>query len=172
MNSSGTPCTLSRVIDPETGKLTSVPRLEEVEPERETFESEVKAATEKIAAKTKEALSTLASVMEGKTVKKGDLKQVKDLLASAHQDITANLPFIQQSFYEAMEGVTSKVKTELYATAESIVRERGLAGTHELMGEGSLKQLGERTPAVGWPDGTGNEESEEDQDWVDDGDED
>jgi hypothetical protein len=142
MNTSGTPCTISRRWDMGTGKYALVERLKLVRPDRETFEAEVKEATEKVHSQVKDAKDALENIMQrGGTVRKGDLKELQSLLYHAEQDVEANLPFIQRSFYEAMAEVEAKVKTEIVATAEAVVRQRGME-MGELLSSGALKQLG------------------------------
>jgi hypothetical protein len=189
MNTMGTPCTLARMWNRETDKYELVPSLELVRPERETFEAEVKEATGRVHSQVKDAKDKLEEIMKrGGTVRKGDLKELQGLLYHAEQDVRANLPFIQESFYEAMEGVTAKVKTEIVATAEAVVRQRGLEVT-DLLAEGAIRQLGapEEKPLssddidlnakpepapVGWPDINDGEPPEEDAGWEADADED
>jgi hypothetical protein len=147
MNTTGTPCTLTRMWDRESDEYKLVERLKLVRPDRETFEAEVKEATAKVHTQVKDAQDALAEIMKrGGTVRKGDLKKLQELLYHAEQDVRANLPFIQESFYEAMEGVTAKVKTEIVATAEAVVRARGLA-VSDLLSEDAIKQLTPRMPS-------------------------
>jgi hypothetical protein len=142
MNTPGTPCTLTRMWNRETDQYELVERLKLVRPDRETFESEVKEATAKVHTQVKSAKDKLAEIMQRTgPVRKGDLKELEGLLYHAEQDVRANLPFIQNSFYEAMEGVSAKIKTEIVATAEAVVRQRGLEVT-ELLSNDALRQLG------------------------------
>lgn len=125
MNTSGTPCTLARYIDPVTKELVT-PQLKLVNPDRETFEAEIKEATKQTAERAQAALKALDEILSSKSVKKGDLANVRALIFKTAQDLDDNLVFIQRQFYEAMEKVESKVKTELVATAEALVRSRNL----------------------------------------------
>jgi hypothetical protein len=142
MNTVGTPCTLTRMWDRKTDKYEMVERLKLVRPDRATFEAEVKEATAKVHKQVKAAKDKLDEIMQRTgTVKKSDLKELESLLYHAEQDVHLNLPFIQNSFYEAMEGVASKIKTEIVATAEAVMRQRGLEMT-ELASAEALRQIG------------------------------
>lgn len=140
MNTVGTPCTLFRYIDPYTKGWTR-PKLELANPEHDTYEHEIKAALKDIVSLVKDTINQLDTALKKTPVRKTDMHVVKDSLTKILQDLADNLPFIQCSFVETMEKVTQKVKTEIFATAEAVIRERGLNSIKDLIGTDSKTNL-------------------------------
>lgn len=124
MNTTGTPCTLLEYRD-EDGKMLQ-PRLDAPDSDRTTHVEEVDKAVEATAGKVADIINKLDAILASKTVKKGDVKDLRGQLAQLHMHVDANLPHMQKSFYEAMAKVESRVKTEIVAVADHVVHTRGL----------------------------------------------
>ena len=124
MNTIGIPCTLRHYRDNE-GKFLSV-QLDAPDHDKQTHEQDVKDKVAGLVVKARAAKDQLEAALDGKTVKKGDLKELQETLYKLHQDLESNLPFVQRTFYEAMEKVEQQAKTEIVALADHVVYSRGL----------------------------------------------
>jgi len=125
MNTTGVPCTVRRYRD-KTGKFVES-SLDSPDNDKDTHEQEIKNAVASLAVRARKAQEQLDEALQGKTVRKGDLEALKGTLYKLEQDLRENLPFVQRSFYEAMEKVEQRVKTEIVALADHVVHSRGLA---------------------------------------------
>jgi ElaB/YqjD/DUF883 family membrane-anchored ribosome-binding protein len=126
MNTSGVPCTLVDYRDPATGERLR-PKLNEPDGDgRSTHEKEIEESCKGLVDKAQAAIDQLEEALAGKTVKKGDLKELRGTLAKLRMEVSSNMPFIQQSFHEATEREVQRAKTEIVALADQVVHTRGL----------------------------------------------
>ena len=147
MGTSGVPCTLHHYRDPETGEVMR-PRLAEPDSQRGTFEEEIEEACAGLVTKVNAAQKQLDEALSGKTVRKGDLVDLKETLAKLSMVVSSSLPFIQTQFFRATEKVTQQAKAEVVAVADQVVHSHGLAalgvktGEQLLGGAANVRRLG------------------------------
>jgi len=115
----GTPVTIRRV----QGKRTEEPPCTDV---REEFEGEFKDTIRKAHRTSLEALKNVENILTQKTVKKSDLKKVKDLLLHIEHNIGSNLDFVYQRFNEQVGRSITEAKNEIEAFVENKIRTTGI----------------------------------------------
>jgi uncharacterized NAD(P)/FAD-binding protein YdhS len=94
----GVPCTITR----RDGQF--VPDCPP-DDQRVQFDKDLKRDANKALGALPEILSTLDEVLEQKSIRKGDLRALRDRLANLKTHIQSNMPHVVQMFEEYMEGV-------------------------------------------------------------------
>ena len=142
MNSTGVPCTLRRYRDA-TGLVTADV---ETMPDFNLVTQFKKEANETLAnslAQLDEISKKLEKMVNSKTTKKSDIKELKFKAEIAVSHLKANIPFVEKCFAESMENRTMMAKAEIEAYLESKIRSVGLEalqGEARKMLEGPTKE--------------------------------
>jgi hypothetical protein len=116
----GVPCTLNYVM---REKMQDVP----IEDKRVQFRNEFDKDMEGIASRLDRAVAKLEELKKSKTIKKGDIESLRDMVLMARQDIKSNVPFVNNSFAEQMDKTVTEAKAEVEAFATHMVMRTGIA---------------------------------------------
>ena len=145
MNSQGVPCTLRRYRG-EDGEYIDPKMPDSHVGKTETFLKEVQETADDAAKALVDAIAAVNTALEGKTIKKGDMESIKELLRKAKQELDANLPFVVKQAEEAIETAIEAGKAEISAHAEFAlvkVGERALGEKmHEAIQRNELTAIG------------------------------
>lgn len=109
MNSEGVPCTLRWIAG--EGDIPN-PVLDH---ERDKVVKEFKEDVEHVANSLNEIRDYIDKLSEQTTIRKGDIKTLKDMFRQTKQDIECDLPFVAKQFGETVEKTLSKAKGEFEA---------------------------------------------------------
>lgn len=110
MNSGmGTPCTLIYI----NGE--AVPDCPDNATERELINAEFKAKINKVVAGLKEAMTRVDELLKKKTLTAAEKGEIREAMTLISREFQCNVPFVQQQFNEAMEGVVAEAKGEIEA---------------------------------------------------------
>lgn len=126
----GTPCTITRRWAHMEGFERVAPPPRHVAT-RSEFDDELKEQVREALALVEEAMKTVADMMAGKAPNKGQLKELRDKLRTAHQQGGVNLEFTLQQFERAMDRATQSAKADIEAAHLSGVREIALAAIQQ-----------------------------------------
>jgi hypothetical protein len=110
---SGAPCTITRR---EGLQIPQCPPDKQASQYRKEMETKARVTADSL----KEALALLKKALAGKTVRKGDLKDIQEEVARAAREVGANMPYLMKLFDEYLDTVTS----EASAHFENHVRTR------------------------------------------------
>ena len=117
---SGVPCTISRF----NGQM--IPEIPVSGGTKETFDKELKKLTKDVANNMKQAVDKLNALLDKPRTTKGELTELKDLLASIKQNIECNIPYIENSFEESLDAAVQDAKTEIEAHVTNTLIKKGL----------------------------------------------
>jgi hypothetical protein len=112
----GVPATFAYRPDPEA-KLLAVEAPVAAKSKTDTFKGEVARTAVKASAALKEAIVAADNAMAGKTVTKGQLLGVLELMRTAAREMEANLPFVVDMAKEAISDAADRGKAEVEAFA-------------------------------------------------------
>jgi hypothetical protein len=118
VGSSGTPCTLMRYRDPDSGESMTPKMPVDTTGNAAAYKAEIEEMTKKATSQMKAALKELDEVMSGKTVRKGDLEAIRSRFNTAVAHMEAGIPFIAESANEAIHGAEKKAEANLTAFAD------------------------------------------------------
>lgn len=122
-NGSGTPCTLEWITPAGTGE---VERYCPPPPPKTEFESELKETL----SEGLKALEELKKAIEALSTKgkagKGELTELREKAEAVSRHLVDNVPFVEESFQEAMAATVSRSKIEASAWMDDQVRALGL----------------------------------------------
>ena len=120
-NSVGIPCTLEYLNG--EGKLESYKAPPD---ERTQFETELKDKLVNTLSKLRELTKQVAELKEKGKANKGELTELSKLIGSVSTELTSNIPFVEQSFQEALDQRVANVKVETSAWIENKLVNMGL----------------------------------------------
>lgn len=133
----GVPCTLLRAPAEDT-PINTCPPIESFSV-KAAFREEVKQFTSELVEDGRQALKKLDRVLAGGTVRKGDLKEIRDLIVRAFNNIGSNAAFIHAQFDEAMEDAVQQGKAEIDGYLADKLAKMGLQGlAHVAAAENNL----------------------------------
>lgn len=115
----GIPCTIS-YKDGEV--LPQPPFVSQVDMYKEEFKKQMKKMAEPIDAK----IDMVKSILEGKTITKGDKEEIVSLLESLTSGMKSSLPFVQSCFAEQMDKTLTETKCAVEAMVTNRVIDAGI----------------------------------------------
>lgn len=125
VGSSGTPCTLARYRDPQTGEFLTPKMPDDHAAKTATFKAEIEALARKATAEMREALKALDVVMEGKTIKKSDIAAARTRFQNAVNHLNSGIPFVAETANEAIHGAERKAEANLTAFVDHTMTKLG-----------------------------------------------
>jgi hypothetical protein len=136
---SGTPCTIARVIgdekEPYANQWGGRPDPPDPKPFIDKFRGVGKERAQKILDSIERASAMMKNIFEGDvSPTKKNLKVVADAMASAHQDVKSNLPYLMECLDEEMEHKMANAVTEFESYVAGSLQEKGL----EVMRKGTM----------------------------------
>ncbi len=84
---------------------------------RQSFEPEIKAETEKVASLLDNGISALAALAKQRKAGKKELSAALDAINAVKSQLVSTLPFIMKQFAKHMEELTNRAKSDLSAHA-------------------------------------------------------
>ena len=97
-----------------------------IENKRVQFRNEFNKDMEGIASRLDRAVDKLDELKKSKTIKKGDIESLSDMVRMARQDIKSNVPFVNSSFAEQMDKTVTEAKAEVEAFTTHLVLTTGI----------------------------------------------
>ena len=128
----GVPCTIRHISVPQElnkGQIAPCPDYDQ----RKVFEDEFQADVDKIAGNSLDLLKKADTMLRQKTLKASDRDELLSIIYHLAQDIKDNLPFIQESFTEAMDKTVSEAKGEVEAFVSSKITSLGIEGLRNMV---------------------------------------
>ncbi|UTC28258.1 hypothetical protein GURKE_02270 [Brevundimonas phage vB_BpoS-Gurke] len=124
-NTGGVLCTLVRYRDPLTGDyLTPRPPERHINDD-DTYREAISKRAAKASEKVSQARKTLEEMLEGKTVRKGDLADALEALKTAEREFNANLPYVAEAAHEAISTMSENAKSEIDAHIDVAMQRLG-----------------------------------------------
>lgn len=120
-NGCGIPCTLEFI----TGE-GQVERYEAPPDERTQFEEELKIKLDTTLTKLKELTKQVAALHEKGKANKIELTQLSNLISKVGIELNSNIPFVEESFKEALDQRVANAKVETSAWIENKLVNMGL----------------------------------------------
>jgi hypothetical protein len=117
----GIPCTLEWL-----NKEGQVERYEAPPDERTQFETELKDTLTNTLSKLEELTKQVDKLKEKGKASKTELTELGNLIGSVSSKLTSNIPFVEQSFQEALDQRVANVKVETSAWIENKLINMGL----------------------------------------------
>lgn len=137
MNSSGTPCTIK--YEHSVGIIEDPPFEDKDDLFKEEYAETIKEQVDKI----DEALSITSSVLSQKTIKKGQVKEIKRLLELSRQDIVHNMEYVKRCFTDHVQRSVTEAKASVESFIEGRVRSLGVQKLEELCKRTQKRKLKE-----------------------------
>jgi hypothetical protein len=123
---SGVPITFSEI----NGKQIERP---EIDNKRIQFEEEFKNSMQELTSRLTELTEATEDILTNKkTINKGDRETILKDLKMLHQQLHANIPFVQSSFNRQMDKTVREAKGEIESFAMRKVNELGVTSLQEL----------------------------------------
>jgi hypothetical protein len=120
MNTSGTPCTITRIGTKSIERPKFVNRRLQLE---EEFKDKMKTLDEKLDTLISDSTNILSS---GKVLTKKDKETIMNEITMLKQEIRSNLPFIHSSFNEQIDKTVTEAKGEIEGFYEAKIRNLGI----------------------------------------------
>lgn len=116
----GVPCTISR----RDGKSVEPCPINEFRGRHEIeFDEKIKALHEAV----RNANHRVDEILDQKTIKVGDRKEIKDLMAYITRELTQNLPFLLDQYVEKMREVTDAAENEIRSGLVARLQQLGMS---------------------------------------------
>jgi hypothetical protein len=128
---SGVPCTITRMDN------QAVPQCPPDE-QMVQFRTELHEDAKQVTHGARETLSRVRAMLKGKTVRKGDLREIESQLEGLLRNVESNMPFLVKQFHEYMDGVFH----DAVAQFEGHVTKRAIEAGHEAMVRDAMRGLG------------------------------
>lgn len=101
------------------------------EPKFDVYEREFKEECRNVNANILNAISKASEMLEAKTIKKADIREVQNLLNQIARDLTSNLPYVQMAFNEYLNKSVSEAKQEITAFMTQQITNFGIKGLQQ-----------------------------------------
>ena len=134
MNASGSPCTVKFLSG--EGHIEAPDFADKNEIYRSEFDERVDNQVELLNG----AIAKADECLNGKSVKKGDVKEIKEALEYARSEARSNLKFVKESFGEHISRAVVEAKSSVEVFIESKIRHLGIKSLEDLR----IKKLGDK----------------------------
>ncbi len=119
----GVPCTLRHH---RSGPVVNAPACPDTS-ERQSIDDEFAKNMKRLASQMNEVVAAAAALVAKPTASKADREALLIKAKMAKQEIESNLPFVQQQFNEAMDGVVTESKLEMESFLAQISKAYGIS---------------------------------------------
>jgi hypothetical protein len=108
---------------------------------KKTYADELKAKMRKVATGAAALVAKLTDLLKQPSIKKGDVAALRKDVEGMVTALTSNMPFVQEQFEEAMEGMVEHAKAEIHAYHTNAVMKLGLRAMAEGMSDEEKRLL-------------------------------
>jgi hypothetical protein len=117
----GVPCTIRS-----TQMERNIEYRDDLETEGDLHKKEFQEQMGTIKHKGKAVRHRLLEMQQGKTIKKGDFKELADMVDNLVMEMVSNVPFVEESFRKSMDKTVAAGKAEIEAYVQHKVTSAGL----------------------------------------------